>query len=89
MKSSIESVNTELVKILNDYLDANTFDDNIKHPEINPAINLVADLQLDSIQLTEFMLEVEEHFDFIMDLESQSNIGTLSDLADIIFAGQT
>jgi acyl carrier protein len=49
---------------------------------------MVADLQLDSFQVMEFMLEVEDHFDVAIDLESLSNIQTIKDLAGVVIAAQ-
>jgi acyl carrier protein len=34
----------------------------------------------------EFMLEVEDHFDIAIDLESLSNIQTIKDLAGVVIA---
>ena len=49
---------------------------------------MVADLQLDSFQVMEFMLEVEDHFDVAIDLESLSNIQTINDLAGVVIAAR-
>jgi acyl carrier protein len=37
----------------------------------------------------EFMLEVEDHFDVAIDLESLSNIQTINDLAGVVIAVDT
>jgi acyl carrier protein len=45
---------------------------------------MVTELQLDSFQVMEYMLEVEDHFDIAIDLDSLSNIHTISDLAGVV-----
>ena len=47
---------------------------------------MVTQLQLDSFQVMEFMLEVEDHFDIAIDLDSLSNIQTINDLAGFVMA---
>ncbi len=47
---------------------------------------MVTELQLDSFQVMEFMLEVEDHYDIAVDLDSLSNIHTISDLAGVVIA---
>jgi acyl carrier protein len=47
---------------------------------------MVSDLQLDSFQVMEFMLEVEDYYDVAIDLESLSNIQTILDLAGVVIA---
>jgi acyl carrier protein len=47
---------------------------------------MVTELQLDSFQVMEFMLEVEDHYDIAVDLDSLSNIHTITDLAGVVIA---
>ena len=49
---------------------------------------MVTELQLDSFQVMEFMLEVEDHFDIAIDLDSLSNIHTINDLAGVVMTAQ-
>lgn len=44
----------------------------------------IATLGLESIRIMEFMLDVEDHFDVSVDLESLGNIHTLADLEQVI-----
>ena len=48
-------------------------------PQINPETNIVADLGLESIQVIEYLCEVEDHFDLVIDEEA---------LADALKAGR-
>ena len=54
--------------------------------EITASTNMVTELQLDSFQVMEYMLEVEDHFDIAIDLESLSNMQTITDLAAVVIA---
>ena len=55
-----------------------------KHGEITPDTNLVSDFTLDSFQVMEFMMELEESFDIMIDMNSLSNAHTVRDLAIIV-----
>ena len=72
---SVETTGIEkvLISILRDFLES----DHVLSGETN----LVSDLNLASVQVMEFVVEVEDHFDIAIDLESLSNFHTLSELA--------
>ena len=86
MKLSTEAVGSKLAEILTQYLRENWIDTPASGREIAPATNMVSDLQLDSFQVMEFMLEVEDHYDIAIDLESLSNVQTILDLAGVVIA---
>ncbi|MGB5622454.1 MAG: acyl carrier protein [Gammaproteobacteria bacterium] len=46
--------------------------------------NFVSDLGLESIQVLEFVMEVEEHFDIAIDMESLSDVHTIGELAKVV-----
>jgi acyl carrier protein len=75
---SVETTGIEkvLISILRDFLES----DHVLSGETN----LVSDLNLASVQVMEFVVEVEDHFDIAIDLESLSNIHTLSELAEAV-----
>lgn len=77
---------SKLAEILTQYLRENWIDTPASGREIAPATNMVSDLQLDSFQVMEFMLEVEDHYDIAIDLESLSNVQTILDLAGVVIA---
>ena len=52
--------------------------------EMIDATTPIATLGLESIRIMEFMLDVEDHFDVSVDLESLGNIHTLADLESVI-----
>ena len=88
MNKSIETVGQNLVEILTEYLKNNWADSPSSKQTITPATNMVTELQLDSFQVMEFMLEVEDHFDIVIDLESLSDIQTITDMASFVIAAQ-
>lgn len=88
MDSSTEAVAQKLAKILIDYLENNWAGSSPSTPAITAETNMVTGLQLDSFQVMEFMLEVEDHFDIAVDLESLSDIQTINDLAAVVIAAQ-
>jgi acyl carrier protein len=88
LNQSSESVATRLAEILTEYLKNNWVKSPGSQKSITASTDMVADLQLDSFQVMEFMLEVEDHYDVAIDLESLSNIQTINDLAGVVIAAQ-
>jgi acyl carrier protein len=86
MTNSTEKVGETLAEILTKYLKNNWADSPSSNKTITHATNMVTELQLDSFQVMEFMLEVEDHFDIAVDLDSLSNIHTIDDLAGVVIA---
>jgi len=86
MSNSTEAVGQMLAEILTRYLKNNWADSPSSNKTITPATDMVTELQLDSFQVMEFMLEVEDHYDIAIDLDSLSNIHTITDLAGVVIA---
>ena len=86
MNNSTEAVGKQLAEILTDYLKNNWVNSPSSKMTITASTNMVTELQLDSFQVMEFMLEVEDHYDIAIDLESLSNIQTITDLAGVVIA---
>ena len=86
MNNSTETVGSVLADILTEYLKSNWASSSSATRTITASTNMVTELQLDSFQVMEFMLEVEDHFDIAVDLESLSNIQTINDLAAVVIA---
>lgn len=78
----------KLAEILTGYLQENPGNSSVGSHIISPDTNMVTDLQLDSFQVMEFMLEVEDHYEVAIDLVSLSNINTITDLAAVVIAAQ-
>ena len=88
MTDSIEEVGVTLAGILTQYLRNNWAQSPSSQHTITAATNMVTELQLDSFQVMEFMLEVEDHYDIAIDLESLSNTQTIRDLAAVVIAAR-
>lgn len=88
MTQSIEAVGETLAEILTKYLKNNWAGSPSSHKTITRTTNMVTELQLDSFQVMEYMLEVEDHFDIAVDLDSLSNIHTIDDLAGVVINAQ-
>jgi len=88
LNSSTKAVSVKLADILTEYLKNNWADSQPDKHTITATTNMVTELQLDSFQVMEFMLEVEDHFDIAIDLESLSNIQTINDLSGVVVASQ-
>jgi len=86
LNKSTEAVGQKLAEILTEYLKNNWVNTLSSKQTITSATNMVTELQLDSFQVMEFMLEVEDHFDIVIDLESLSDIQTITDLAAVVIA---
>ena len=53
-------------------------------PDLSAATDLVDDLALESIQVMDFIAEVEDHFDILIEVDRLASIRTLSELAAIV-----
>ena len=51
---------------------------------LSPATNLVGDLGLESIQVIEYLCEVEDHFDLAIDEGTLADVQTIADLALVV-----
>ena len=89
MHNLTEVVAQKLAEILTDYLENNWAGSSPNTLAITAETNMVTGLQLDSFQVMEFMLEVEDHFDIVVDLESLADIQTIQDLAVVVIAAQS
>ena len=89
MDNLTEVVAHKLAEILTAYLENNWVGSSADTPTITAQTNMVTGLQLDSFQVMEFMLEVEDHFDIAVDLESLAEIQTINDLALVVITVQS
>ncbi len=51
---------------------------------LSSATNLVGDLGLESIQVIEYLCEVEDHFDLAIDEATLADVQTITDLAAVV-----
>lgn len=76
MSAAQSEIEVEITRILRGFLD--------DPPPLTGATDLVADLDLESVQVMEFVVEVEDHYDIAIDLESLSNVHTIAELAAVV-----
>ena len=80
--TTTDDIASRLTDLLTTYIKQNVSD----KTEIELSINtdLTVDLELESIQIMEYVVEIEDDYDISIDLESLSNAKTISDLASIV-----
>ncbi|MEQ8484878.1 MAG: acyl carrier protein [Pseudomonadales bacterium] len=76
MSPALNDIEAEIKTILAGYLK--------NAPPLSGDTDLIADLALESVQVMEFVVEVEDHYDIAIDLESLSNVHTVAQLADVV-----
>jgi len=79
-----EEIEKKIKTLLASYLESSNHPELEAHGEITGDTNLVSDFTLDSFQVMEFMMELEESFDIMIDMNSLSNTHTVKDLASIV-----
>ena len=84
MSTRNQEIEVRIQKLLASYLESSNHPELEKHGEITPDTNLVCDFTLDSFQVMEFMMELEESFDIMIDMNSLSNAHTVRDLAIVV-----
>ncbi len=84
MNTRPDDIETKIGKLLASYLESSNHPELERHGEITGDTNLVSDFTLDSFQVMEFMMELEESFDIMIDMNSLSNTHTVSDLARFV-----
>lgn len=84
MNTRIHEIEQRIKLLLASYLESSNHPELEAHGEITGETNLVSDFTLDSFQVMEFMMELEEAFDVMIDMNSLSNTHTVHDLAVIV-----
>ena len=80
----MNDIEKRIAALLAEYLENSGNTELAAHGEITGATNLVSDFTMDSFQVMEFLMEIEESFDIMIDMNSLSNTHTVSDLAKIV-----
>jgi acyl carrier protein len=87
LNQEIETIEQQVCALLVHYLEPRWAEEPRNRIEVTGATNLTSDLTLDSFQIMEFLMEVEDEFDIAIDMNSLSDVHTVSDLAGVV-AGQ-
>ena len=78
MEGNLADIEAEITRILACFLK--------DPPTLSGDTDLIADLDLESVQVMEFVMEVEDHYDIAIDLESLSNVHTIAELTAVVAA---
>lgn len=73
---SLLEVNNQLIALLKQQL--------ADEREIHPGTDLLSDLALESVQIMEFIVEVEDHYDIAISLEALGDIRTIEQLGALV-----
>jgi acyl carrier protein len=76
MKFDRSAIEKELIRLLRDNLNGAA--------RVVPQTNIVADLGLESVQIIEYLCEVEDRFDLVIDEDSLADTQTIADLAAVV-----
>lgn len=76
MQPSADEIALELQGMLAAYLG--------EDPGVTRETDLIADLQMESVQVMELMVEIEDHYDIAVDLATLSSARTVADLAAVV-----
>jgi acyl carrier protein len=73
-----------VAQLLTRYLENSGNTELERHGPVTADTNLVSDFTMDSFQVMEFLMEIEESFDVMIDMNSLSNTHTVGELAAIV-----
>lgn len=77
MTNNVDAILGDVIKLLNQFIKQD-----IEITESNSeSLHLMRDLELDSVMVMELMMELEDHFDISIPLNSLPDVNTVSDLA--------
>ena len=87
MNADLNDIKTRIAGLLEQYLESSGHPELEAHGVITADTNLVSDFTMDSFQVMEFLMEIEEAFDIMIDMNSLSNTHTVGDLAEVVASG--
>ena len=73
MTKAADAILEDVIKLLSQFIKIDI--------EITESQHLMRDLELDSVMVMELMMELEDHFDISIPLNSLPDVNTVSDLA--------
>lgn len=73
---SSSKINAQLIELLK----AQLADERV----VQPSTDLLSDLALESVQIMEFIVEVEDHYDIAISLEALGEIRTIEQLGALV-----
>ena len=73
MTNDADAILSDVIKLLGQFIKQDS--------EVTESQHLMRDLELDSVMVMELMMELEDHFDISIPLNSLPDVNTVSDLA--------
>jgi acyl carrier protein len=84
LNTSYTEIEDRIAQLLASYLESSGHPELEAHGPITGDTNLVSDFTMDSFQVMEFLMELEESFDIMIDVNNLSNAHTVKDLAGVV-----
>ena len=84
MNSNTNTIEQQVCALLVRYLEPRWAEEPRNRIEVSGATNLTSDLTLDSFQIMEFLMEIEDELDISIDMNNLSDVHTVSDLARVV-----
>jgi acyl carrier protein len=81
LSKKTENTEARIAELLTAYLETSGHPELAAHGPVTGATNLVSDFTLDSFRVMEFLMEVEESFDIMIDMNQLADTHTVHDLA--------
>jgi acyl carrier protein len=84
LSETLNTVEQRIIELLLIYLEPVWAANPAGRTEITGNTNLVSDLTLDSFQVMEFLMEIEDEYDVAIDMNALSDVHTISDLSQVV-----
>lgn len=84
MNTELSAVESSIKNRLAAYLEPRWAAEPQNRIEIQGGTSLTSDLTLDSFQVMEFLMEIEDELDVAVDMNSLSDVHTVADLAMVV-----
>jgi acyl carrier protein len=84
MNTDIATLEQQVCALLVHYLEPRWAEDPACRIDVSGATNLTSDLTLDSFQVMEFLMEIEDNLNVAIDMNSLSDVHTVSDLTSVV-----
>ena len=84
LNAALPHIETRIRDLLARYLEPRWAEDPQSRVEITGATSLTSDLTLDSFQVMEFLMEIEDELDVAIDMNQLADVHTVSDLAAVV-----
>ena len=76
MKNTAKQIELQLEQLLARHLE--------NPVDLDSETHLARDLGLESVQVMEFVVDIEDHYDFSIDLKSLADVHTMGDMTEVV-----